>query len=147
MNRWIRRSLVGVLGLVGIGAAGLALGNWLGDRKATRHVEVAVAAVPIPVDADSLRRGHYLYATRGCAECHGSDGAGKAFIDDGGLYAKAPDITRGGVVAAYRDVDWVRTIRHGVKPGGQPVFIMPSEDYSRLTDADLGALVGYVQAL
>jgi mono/diheme cytochrome c family protein len=41
----------------------------------------------------------------------------------------------------------VRTIRHGVKPARQPLFIMPSEDYNRLTDTDLGALVAYVKQL
>lgn len=149
MNRWIKGALVAALGVVSVGAAALALGSYLGDRKAARHVDVAVEGVPVPTDAGSLQRGNYLYATRGCAECHGADGAGRAFIDDGGLYAKAPDITRhaGGVVAEYRTVDWVRTIRHGVKPDGAPVFIMPSEDYNRLTDADLGALVGYVKTL
>ncbi|MGH6639454.1 MAG: c-type cytochrome, partial [Polaromonas sp.] len=40
-----------------------------------------------------------------------------------------------------------RTLRHGVKPDGRPLFIMPSEDYNRFTDADLGALVAYVRSL
>ena len=32
-------------------------------------------------------------------------------------------------------------------PDGRPVLIMPSEDYNRLTDADLGALVAYIKQL
>jgi mono/diheme cytochrome c family protein len=149
MKTWIKRTLAGIVGIVVLGAAGLALGAYLGDRKAARHVEVAVQGVAIPADAASVERGRYLYATRGCADCHGSDGGGHAFIDDGGMYAKAPNITPGpgNVVASYRPQDWVRTIRHGVKPGGRPLFIMPSEDYNRLTDADLGALVAYVKQL
>ena len=45
----------------------------------------------------------------------------------------------GSVTAAYRVEDWVRAVRHGVKPDGRPIRIMPSEDYNRMTDADLGA--------
>jgi len=106
--------------------------------------------VAIPDDAASLARGRYLYASRGCTECHGANGGGKAFIDDGGgLFVKAPNISPGpgNVVATYRIEDWVRTIRHGVKPSGQPAFVMPSEDYNRLSDVDLGALVAYVKRL
>jgi cytochrome c553 len=152
MNKWIRRSLITIAAIGVLGAATLSLGAWLGERKSARHVEVAVKAIDIPHDASSVARGRYLFSTRGCVECHGADGGGKAFIDDaggGGLYAKAPNISTGpgNVVAAYRPEDWVRTIRHGVKPGGEPLFIMPSEDYNRLSDADLGALVAYIVQL
>jgi mono/diheme cytochrome c family protein len=149
MNKWIKRSLIGVIGIGILGASGLGLGAYLGDRKAARHVEVAVAPVVVPGDAGSIERGRYLFASRGCADCHGANGAGKAFLDDGGMFAKAPNISTGpgNVVASYRPEDWVRTIRHGVKPTGQPLFIMPSEDYNRLSDADLGALVAYLKQL
>ncbi|HMC14772.1 MAG TPA: cytochrome c [Albitalea sp.] len=150
MNKWIKRSVLSVATLAALGAAALALGAWLGDRKAQRHVQVSVEAVELPTDAASLERGHYLYSSRGCAECHGADGAGRAFIDDGkSMFVKSPNISRGpgSVVAVYAPVDWVRTIRHGVKPDGRPVFIMPSEDYNRLTDADVGALIAYVRQL
>jgi cytochrome c553 len=149
MNRWIRRSLLAAAGLVALGAAGLATAAWLGERKLQRHVDVAVQDVALPTDAASLDRGRYLFESRGCAECHGGDGAGRVVIDDGGFHVKSPDITPGpaGVVARYATADWVRTIRHGVKPDGRPLIVMPSDDYSRLTDADVGALVAYVRAL
>jgi len=150
MNKWIKRSLVGVVGLAVLAAAGLATGAYLGDRKSQRQVPVAVTPVSIPTDAASLERGRYLYSTRGCTECHAASGAGRAFINDGkGMFAKAPNISPGpgNVVAQYKPEDWVRTIRHGVKPDGRPLFIMPSEDYSRLTDADLGAMIAYVKQL
>jgi mono/diheme cytochrome c family protein len=150
MNRWMRRTLVTVAALAALAAAGVALAAYLGDRKQQRRVPVAVDAVPVPADAASLERGRYLFASRGCAECHGADGAGHVVIDDGhGFLVKSPDITRGpgGVTAGYRDVDWVRTVRHGVKPDGRPVFVMPSEDYARWSDADMGALVAYVRTL
>jgi mono/diheme cytochrome c family protein len=53
----------------------------------------------------------------------------------------------GSVVGAYRPVDWVRALRHGVKPDGRPVRVMPSEDYNRLTDDDVAAIVAHVRSL
>jgi mono/diheme cytochrome c family protein len=65
------------------------------------------------------------------------------------MFVRAPDITPapGGVVARYAPVDWVRTLRHGVNHDGRPVMIMPSEEYNRLVDADLAAVVAYVRQL
>jgi cytochrome c553 len=41
----------------------------------------------------------------------------------------------------------VRAIRHGVGPDGRGLFIMPSEEYQHLSDADLGALVAFLKTL
>ncbi len=105
----------------------------------------------MPEGEAALARGRYLYASRGCADCHGADGAGHVFVDDpaSGLRVKSPNITAGAgsVVASYTPPDWERTLRHGIKPSGRPLLVMPSEDYNRLTDADLGALVAYVRSL
>jgi mono/diheme cytochrome c family protein len=49
------------------------------------------------------------------------------------------------VVKDYTPVDWVRTLRHGVKPDGRPAIFMPSEDYARFTDDDLAALVAWLR--
>ena len=149
MKRWIKW-IAGILGLIVLLLIGAAMtGKQLAQQKRTRQVAVTVAAVPLPTDAASLERGRYLFLSRGCAECHGANGGGREFIHDGkGMRVAGPNISAGAAaVAAYRNEDWVRTIRHGVKPNGQPVFIMPSEDFNRFTDADLGALIAYVQRL
>jgi mono/diheme cytochrome c family protein len=114
-----------------------------------RKVSVTVQAVAERSDAQALERGKYLYASRGCVDCHGANGAGRTFVDDGSLRIAGPNITTGpgGVVAAYQAVDWVRAIRHGVSPQGRALMIMPSEDYNRFTNDDLGALVAYVKTL
>jgi mono/diheme cytochrome c family protein len=150
MSRWIRHGLWALLVVITLAAALVFVGLQLGERKMARRIDVAVAPVPISADATVLARGHYLFTSRGCADCHGANGAGRTFIDDGkGMKAAGPNITRGSgsVTLAYQAVDWVRTLRHGVKPDGRPVFVMPSEDYNRLTDADVGALVSHVQSL
>lgn len=51
------------------------------------------------------------------------------------------------MASRYHEVDWVRTIRHGVKPDGRPLLIMPAETFNRFTDADLTAIVACVRSL
>jgi mono/diheme cytochrome c family protein len=149
-KRWIKRGAV-IAGLLVLAAgAGLLIAAQIGERKMNRRIEVQVTAAGARTDASSIERGRYLYRSRGCMDCHGEDGAGKVVIDDGnGLLIKGPGINSapGSVVAAYTDLDWTRTIRHGIKPDGRPVMIMPSEDYNRLTDHDLGSLIGYLRQM
>ena len=150
MRKWLRRATMalGVVLLLGVAAG--ALGLQLAERRMARQVVVDVQPVPPAADAAALTRGKYLFASRGCVDCHGANGAGKVFVDNGkDLRIKGPNITAGagGVVGGYQPADWVRAIRHGIAPGGRPLMIMPSEDYNRLTDADLAALVAYIQSL
>ena len=137
-----------VLVVVGLVAAGAA--HLLAQRKLNRSIDVNVAPVAFASDDASLARGKYLFQSRGCGECHGDNGAGKLLIDDpGGLRVWTPNITTGpgSAVAKYTETDWVRTIRHGVKPDKRPIMIMPCEDYNRFTDADVAAIVAYVRSL
>ncbi|MBT9464423.1 c-type cytochrome [Hydrogenophaga sp.] len=151
MNKrtWMRALLAGLGALVLLAAIALGLGVMLAERKMQRTVSVQVPTVALRTEAASVERGKYLFASRGCVECHGSTGTGRTFVDDGGLVIAGPNITTGpgGVVAAYQPVDWVRSIRHGVNPKGRPLMIMPSEDYNRFTDDDLASLVAYVRSL
>ena len=150
MKTWIKLSLSALAGLAVAAAAVVAFGAWNAERKLHRIVALPASTFVLRAAPGALARGRYLFDSRGCASCHGADGGGRVFIDDGhGMRVKAPDIATGpgSVVAGYTATDFDRTIRHGVKRDGRPVFIMPSEDYSRLTDDDLGALVAYVRQL
>lgn len=147
MKTWTRRILLALATLAALAAGIVLVGLHLADRKRLRTIDVAVQAVPLPTTPAALDRGRYLYASRGCADCHGRDGAGRVFATGQGLRLAGPDITPAGAVARYGPEDWVRTLRHGVKPDRHPVRVMPTEDYARLTDADLGALVAYVRTL
>jgi mono/diheme cytochrome c family protein len=150
MGTWLKRGAWALGSLVVLGVAGVATGLQLADHKMARRVAVNVQPVALQGDTVSLDRGKYLFSSRGCVECHGANGAGRVFVDNGkDLRIKGPNITAGAgsVTAGYQPADWVRTIRHGVAPSGRPLMVMPSEDYNRLTDADLASLVAYVKAL
>lgn len=149
-KKWIRRTGVGVLALAGCAVAVALLAAQLGERKMNRQITLSVPDVPLRTDAASVERGRYLFASRGCTECHGVNGAGKDVVNDGkGMLIHAPNITPvvDGVVAGYTANDWNRTIRHGIKPNGKPAIVMPSEDYARFTDADLASLVAYLRQM
>lgn len=151
MKAWMRWMLWGVGGVLLLSAGAVAWGVMRSDQRLARKITQPAYELAVPDGDTALARGRYLFASRGCAECHGPDGAGRPFIDEpgGGLYARSPNISPGpgSVTATYTPADWERTVRHGIKPDGRPLLIMPSEDYSRLTDADVGALVAYVRSL
>lgn len=145
----LKASLAVLAALVGLAIAAFAGALWMGERKLERTVDVRVVPVPYSRDPKALVLGKYLFDTRGCAECHGPLGAGKVFIDDPGtgMLVRGPNITAGGVTAAYSEADWVRAVRHGISPSGRALMVMPSEDYNRLNDADFAALVAYIRSL
>jgi mono/diheme cytochrome c family protein len=151
-RKWLRRGALTLVGLAVLAGAGLWLGTQLAERKMQRKIDVKVQPVALLElgNTAAIERGRYLYASRGCADCHGANGGGRTFVDDpNGVRVAGPHISPGpgSVTAAYRPEDWVRAIRHGVHPLGRPLMIMPSEDYNRFTDGDLAALVAYIRAM
>jgi mono/diheme cytochrome c family protein len=148
MKRWIKWIVLGLGSMVVLLALVAALGYEMAERRMARKVDLEIKPVAFTTEASALERGKYLFESRGCVDCHGANGAGREFVNDGkGLRLAGPNITSGGATASYQPEDWVRTLRHGLKPGGRPVMIMPSEDYNRLTDPDLAALVAYARSL
>lgn len=150
MKRVIRYFGWALLALIGLGGVAAVAAQLLAQRKLNRAIDVNIAPVAFISGDAALTRGQYLFQSRGCGECHGDTGTGKLLIDDpGGLRVWTPNITAGpgSAVAKYTEADWVRTIRHGVKPDKRPILIMPCEDYNRFTDADVAAIVAYVRTL
>jgi len=143
--KWLAWTIAGLVVLL---AALAFAAQILSDRKMHRRIDIAVQPVAYVSEPQALERGRYLFASRGCAECHGSEGRGKVMLDTpDGLFVRTPDLTPAGPTGKYSERDWVRAVRHGVKPSGQPMLIMPTEDFNRLTDEDLAAIVAYTRSL
>ena len=151
MKKPLKIVVASLAGLVVVAAAAAGIVSRLAERKLHRTVALPPIQATFASADGQLGHGEYLFKSRGCMECHGADGAGHVVVDDkeSGFFVRAPNITAGGAspTRGYTDTDWVRTIRHGVKPSGEPLLVMPSEDYTRMTDADLGAIVAYVRSL
>ncbi|NNF57994.1 MAG: cytochrome c [Rhodothermaceae bacterium] len=119
----------------------------IGGSKLNQTYAVHTADLVIPTDSASLVRGAHLARINGCTDCHGPDLSGQVFVDAPPFRVVAANLTAGagGIGRTYTAEDWDRTIRHGVKPDGKPVFIMPSAAFHRLSDEDTAALIAYLQ--
>ena len=151
IKRLIILGVVGSVGLVVLAVGGL---YFAAKSQLSQTHELDVAAIDIPEDdEDAIERGKYLVDhVMGCShsDCHQSDMGGGATINQFPLgLVYAPNLTggNGSVVTNYTSEDWVRTVRHGLKPDGTRAFIMPSEDYWSFPDSDIAAVVAYIKSL
>jgi len=144
--RTLAYAVVGFLVLILVAAVAAYA---VGSSKVNRTYTVETAPLTIPTDSLSLARGAHVLATNGCRDCHGENLSGQVMEDAPPFRVVASNLTpgRGGVSARYSDADWDRSIRHGVKPDGRPVFIMPSAAYHRLSDSDTAALIAYLKTV
>jgi len=98
--------------------------------------------------AAQARGEHLAFAISLCAECHGDDLGGKSFLDQA-IFGSgdAPNLTsgQGGIGGIYSTEDWVRALRHGVKPDNTSIRLMPADKFYHLSDDDLVAIIAYVQ--
>jgi mono/diheme cytochrome c family protein len=103
--------------------------------RAEAHAETLVAPTPAQL-ADGPRQLNIL----GCVSCHGQGLRGKLFFDVPNV-AKlyAPNLTL--VAAQVDDQRLAQAIRQGVGHDGRNLFVMPSAQYSRLTNAETAALI------
>jgi mono/diheme cytochrome c family protein len=133
--------------LIGLLIVGLAAAFVTSNSRANKIYDIQVESVTISTDAETLERGKHLAVTRGCVDCHGEDFSGGSVINDPAIAViYAPNLTPGqGGLADYADSDWVKAIRHGLDQGDKPLFVMPSQEYYFMNDADLGALIAYLK--
>lgn len=143
--KWIGLVSVGLIMLAVL--AGFVLYP-IGLAKFTRsYPDLAVEAISLPTDANAVARGKHIAIVWECTKCHGADLSGKLLSDDpilGTLPATNLTAGQGGIGQTYTDVDWVRAIRHGVKPDGR-VIVGMYDYYSTLSDRDLGDLITYLK--
>jgi mono/diheme cytochrome c family protein len=108
-------------------------------------------AVAVPTDAASIERGkHLMTVLADCVGCHGEDLSGGVVIDDPALgVVVAPNLTTGknGLGGQLSDADIAKVLRYGVKPDGHSVIIMPADDFTHLTDSDLGSIIAYLRSV
>ncbi|GAB3375202.1 hypothetical protein GCM10027431_28730 [Lysobacter rhizosphaerae] len=148
MRRFMKWAGLG-LAILLLGVAGLFAVAWGVTGKAmSRKYAVNDPPLRIGTDAAALQRGKHLFDTRGCGDCHGPQGAGRVLIDDPMLgRIVPPNLTRSLRNPAYTDDALAAAIRHGVRPGGTPLLLMPSGEFANLADADTAALVAYMRTL
>ena len=147
MIKWTRIVLGGLIGLVLLAGVALYPG---GKEKLTRsYPNIPVEALNIPNSPEAVARGEHIASVWGCAKCHDESLGGMLLTSDpflGTIPASNLTSGKGGIAGSYTDVDWIRAIRHGVKPDGR-VEIFMYDYYWTMSDLDLGDLIAYLKQI
>ncbi|MGX5818622.1 c-type cytochrome [Chitinophaga lutea] len=120
------------------------------NNKRDKTYTVEVRMLSIPSDSASVAEGAHIYAIKGCGDCHGKDLSGKIFVNDpmvGVISGTNLTSGKGGRPAGYSDKDWLMALRHGLRPTGKPLLIMPSYEYYKMSDHDVAHLVAYLKSV
>ncbi len=145
--KWTGIMLGGLIGLALL--AGVALYP-IGMKKLTRtYPNLPVAAVNIPTGPDAVALGKHVAIVWGCTKCHSENLSGTLLVDDpilGTIPASNLTSGNGGIAKSYTDADWIRAIRHGVKPDSR-VEVFMYDYYATMSDRDLGALIAYLKQI
>lgn len=116
------------------------------EYRLRQKFDIAASAIDVPTDSAGLDRGRHVFETRGCEGCHGQGLAGQVFFDVP-MVARlvAPNVVR--AIKAYSNPELARLLRHGVRPNGSGVVVMPSSMFYNLDDTDLAGLIAYLRTL
>lgn len=145
--KWIGILLAAVVGVIVLIALA---GYFVSERRINKTYTIADEALTLPTDASSLAEGQRLATMRGCSDCHAPDFGGKVFIDDPMLGSISTANLTGGEGSAtvnYTVADWERAIRHGIRPDGRGLLIMPSYEYAGLSDEQVAQMIAYLRTV
>lgn len=121
----------------------------LSERKLGARYDVPARELRISTAHASIERGEHLVRSIGaCTLCHGDDMGGGVYADMGPVGVVAgPNLTRGrgGLAGTFDIADWVRAIRYGVRRDGTSLIMMPSEEFTNMSDEDLSSIVAYLE--
>ncbi|MGH7447246.1 MAG: c-type cytochrome, partial [Longimicrobiales bacterium] len=146
MKVWQRRILIGVGGFAALvvlliaGVYGLSA-----SAVGTKHV---VDTHAFDASIGNAAEGARLGALYGCTDCHTPDLGGQILID-GMPFARVPasNLTAGAPGGAYSAVEFELALRHGVGRDGRMLFVMPSSEYTYLSDQDVADILTWIRTL
>lgn len=151
MRKWMKRIGIGLACVVAMLALGMGGVYGFSNSGFHKRYDVPKTALQIPTDSASIEWGRHLAVAIGkCTDCHGPDLAGQTMMDDpafGTLASSNLTSGKGGVGATYKDEDYVRALRHGLRPDGTPLLFMPSQEFTWLNDTDLAAIIAYIRTM
>lgn len=150
-----KKIALGVVGVVVVGAVGggafYAVNASAFDASMDKVYDVPLPKVERSTDPAVLARGkHVVEALAGCssADCHGADlGGGRPLVMGPVGTFTGPNVTTGGLLAAYSDAELVRLVRNGLKRDGRSLVFMPVQDFNWLRDEDLVAMASYLRTV
>jgi cytochrome c553 len=153
MGRFLKWAGILLGGLTGLVVLAGVVFYPIGMEKLTRsYPGIPVETVKVSNSPNAVTRGEHIVTIWGCTRCHGADLSGTLITNDpidgtipilGTIPASNLTSGKGGIAATYTETDWIRAIRHGLKPNGRVEIFMG--DYSSMSDQDLGDLIAYLK--
>jgi mono/diheme cytochrome c family protein len=172
MKRFLKRVGSALLVFIILGLVGVYFSS---QKRLNRVYEVPNEKLSIPTNDKSVKNGKHIFQFRGCEACHSAGVVSTALTSDepgmqthlhlpsqnvplmeGNVYLDDPAVGKvvasnltsgkGGVAGGFIDADWVRAIRHGVRPDGTPLLFMPSTEFYFLSDEDLEDVIAYINS-
>ncbi len=139
--RWLRYAVAVIVGLMLVGVAWIWFASSREMNRAHAGTPERFARAHPSQLADATRQARVL----GCFSCHGEGLRGKLMFEESGVATVwAPNLTD--LAARASDEQLARAIRQGIGADGRALWIMPSPQYSRLTDAEVAGLVAVIRA-
>jgi len=92
---------------------------------------------------EGVARGARLVRLAGCTGCHGADLRGKRLRQPISIWAS----NLRALLRTHTDEDFDRAARRGLRPDASSLWVMPSQAYLYMRDADIAAILGYVRSL
>ena len=142
--RLLRSAVILVGLLLSCGLAVIYLSNL---RQLHRTYPLAPITLAADVAPDAPERGKRLADVTGCTDCHGADLRGKTFIDEGWWRGRYYSSNLTLKAQEYSDQELARIVREGVRPDGLGVIAMPAFGFSRLTDAEMAAIIAFIRSV
>ncbi len=146
-RKWLKRLGIGAGALVLVILVALGGAYAASSSKQGSRFEVTGASFTIPNDPALLAEGERLFTARGCAspDCHTPDGGGHALAMGPIGTVVGANLTQR--TADYTSADWDRAVRHGLRRDGTPLIFMPSQDFTGMSDRELGLIAAYTRSL
>ena len=144
----VRRTLYGAAACLGLILVALAMVYALSEARLRKDYAIRVA--PAAIDPALVAEGSHLARSRGCADCHDEDFAGKVLLDEMPFGRVVGDnLTRmpagHGQVSVHERM--YRALHHGVDMDSRPLLMMPSEEFASLSSREIDALSAYFAGL
>ena len=133
-----------VLGVLILLLALVASYVWIAStRQLGSTIEAKPEKLVVPTAAE-LADGPRQLKILGCVSCHGDGLRGKMMFEEPKVaQVYATNLTL--VAAQATDQQLAQAIRQGIGHDGHPLMVMPSAQYSRLTDGEVAALISAIR--
>ena len=141
--KWLGLGLAGLVGLALVAVAVLYGASEVMLRA--RQPKAARVAIAAARDPGAVARGAHLSKVYGCNDCHGANLEGKLFFNEMPVARVAgPNLSL--KVGAQSDAELAHAIRSGVAADGRTLWIMPSNAFAHLSDAETSDLLAYLRS-